>query len=103
MRTHTAAALLLAPMLATAQPAKAPPAEFQAEIWASSCMACHGTEGRAEGVAMTIGGRMSEEIYQILLAYKSGQRQGTIMQQHVKGYSDDELRRIAQHFARVGK
>ena len=92
--------LLLWPALAMAQPAKAPPAEFQATIWASGCMACHGTEGRAEGVALTIGGRQADELYGILLAYKLGQRQGTIMQQHVKGYSDEELRRIADYFAR---
>lgn len=104
MRHHTPlAALLLAPLLAAAQaaaPAAAPAAEFQAQIWASGCMACHGTEGKAEGVALTIGGRQADELYGILLAYKLGQRQGTIMQQHVKGYSDDELRRIAQFFAR---
>ncbi len=92
--------LLLWPALAMAQPAKAPPAEFQAMLWASSCMACHGTEGRAEGVALTIGGRQADELYGILLAYKLGQRQGTIMQQHFKGYSDEELRRVADYFAR---
>lgn len=91
---------LLGPVLALAQPAKAPPAEFQTTLWASSCMACHGTEGRAEGVALTIGGRQADELYGILIAYKLGQRQGTIMQQHVKGYSDEELRRIADHFGR---
>ncbi len=96
----TMAALLLAPALATAQPAAASAAEFQAQIWASGCMACHGTEGKAEGVALTIGGRQADELYGILLAYKLGQRQGTIMQQHIKGYSDDELKRIAEHFAR---
>lgn len=92
--------LLLWPALTMAQPAKAPPAEFQTTLWASSCMACHGTEGRAEGVALTIGGRQADQLYGILLDYKLGKRQGTIMQQHVKGYSDDELRRIADYFAR---
>ena len=44
-----------------AQPAKAPPADFQTALWASSCMACHGPDGKAEGVGMSIGGRPAEE------------------------------------------
>jgi cytochrome subunit of sulfide dehydrogenase len=80
--------------------AQAPsPAEFQAQLWAASCMACHGTDGKAEGTGMTIGGRKVEELTGILLAYRSGNRTGTIMQQHTKGYSEDELKRIAAVFA----
>jgi cytochrome c553 len=101
MKLSTLAALVvLAPALTAAQPAAAPPADFQTELWASACMACHGTEGKAEGVALTIGGRQADELYGILLAYKTGQRQGTVMQKHLKGYSDEELRRIAQFFSR---
>lgn len=85
--------------LAAAQPAKATPADFQAAIWASSCMTCHGTDGRAVGVGMSINGRTSQQLTAELLAYKSGQRIGTIMHQHARGYSDDELKRIAQYFS----
>jgi sulfide dehydrogenase cytochrome subunit len=76
-------------------------ADFQASLWAASCMACHGTDGKAEGTGLSLGARPADELYGILLAYKTGQRTGTIMQQHAKGYSDEELRRIAQHFAQV--
>jgi cytochrome c553 len=62
-------------------------------------MACHGTDGKAEGTSMTIGGRNADGLATILIAYKSGQRQGTIMHQHAKGYSDDELKRIAHYFS----
>ncbi len=93
--------MALVSTLALPQPAKAPAADFQTAIWASSCMACHGTDGRAEGVGMSIGGRASGELAGMLLAYKSGERIGTIMQQHAKGYSDDELKRIAQHFSQL--
>lgn len=92
-------AMALASPFAATQPAKAPPADFQTALWASSCMACHGTDGRAEGVGMSIGGRPGEELASLLLAYKTGQRTGTIMQHHAKGYSDDELKRIAQYFS----
>ena len=81
------------------QSARALSADFQTEVWAVSCMACHGTDGRAEGVGMSLNGRSSSELADLLLAYKSGQRSGTIMHQHAKGYSDDELKRIAQYFS----
>jgi cytochrome c553 len=64
-------------------------------------MACHGTDGRAEGVGLTLNGKTSEELTKTLLESKSGKRAGTIMPQHVKGYSDDELKRIAQYFSQI--
>lgn len=75
------------------------PAVFQAEVWAASCMACHGPDGRAEGTGLAIGGRPAKDLLDKLLGYKSGQLKGTIMQQHAKGYSDEELARIADHFS----
>jgi cytochrome subunit of sulfide dehydrogenase len=76
-------------------------ADLQTALWAASCMACHGTDGKAEGTGMTLAARPADELYGILLAYKTGQRTGTIMHQHAKGYADDELKRIAEHFAQV--
>jgi cytochrome c553 len=87
--------------LAAAQANKGPVKDFQATLWASSCMACHGTDGKAEGTGIPIGGRPAEELHTILLDYKTDKRQGTVMHQHAKGYSDDELKRIAQYFSRV--
>jgi cytochrome c553 len=75
------------------------PAVFQAEVWAASCMACHGPDGRAEGTGLAIGGRPAKDLLGKLLGYKSGQLKGTIMHQHAKGYSDEELARIADHFS----
>ncbi len=87
--------------LALAQPAKAPAADFQTAVWAASCMACHGPDGKAEGTGMTIGGRPADELTGLMLGYKAGTKQGTIMHQHAKGYSDDELKRIAQYFSQL--
>ncbi|MEN9842299.1 MAG: hypothetical protein RLZZ612_128 [Pseudomonadota bacterium] len=75
------------------------PSALQVSIWASSCMACHGPEGRAEGTGLTIGGKSAEDLFGKLMAYRSGAVKATIMHQHVKGYSEDELRRIATHFS----
>lgn len=91
------AAFLASPVKAWAQ---APdPAAFQVKLWAASCMACHGTDGRAEGTGLTIGGRPAQDLLNKLLGYKSGNLPATIMHQHAKGYSDDELARIADYFS----
>ena len=86
---------------AMAQSTAPPSADFQAMLWASSCMACHGTDGQAEGTGLTIGNRPADKLVEMLRAFKSGQRQSTVMQQHVLGYSDEELQRIAQYFSRI--
>ena len=78
-----------------------PPADFQTSVWAASCMACHGTDGRAEGTGLTIGGRPFQELYRLMLEFKNGQRKATVMHQHAKGYSDDELKRISEHFSKL--
>jgi sulfide dehydrogenase cytochrome subunit len=78
-----------------------PPSPLQVSIWAASCMACHGPEGQAEGTGLTIGGRPADQLLSRLLAYKTGQLPATIMHQHAKGYSNDELRLISEYFANL--
>lgn len=99
------AALLVAvaacPAGALAQAPSADPVAFQVTLWAASCMACHGPDGRAEGTGMTIGGHPAKDLLNKLRAYKSGQLPATIMHHHAKGYSDDELARIAEYFSRL--
>ena len=47
-----------------------------------------------------IAGRGAETLYRALIEFKTGQRPAaTVMHQHARGYSDDELRRLAQYFA----
>lgn len=80
--------------------AQAPkPSDFQVQLWASSCMSCHGPGGKAVGTGLAIGGKPAQELYNKLLGYKNGKLPATVMHQHAKGYSDEELSRIADHFA----
>lgn len=104
LRRLVAAALWALPGLggsvtAVAQPKE--PSELQVAVWASSCMACHGPDGKAEGTGLSLHGRSADDLLGKLLAYRSGQIKGTVMGQHARGYSDAELRRIAQHLARL--
>ncbi len=93
---------------AVAQPASAPVPTATASVgvdraarsWAASCNACHGPDGRTQGAVPLLAGRDAEQLATALLEYKYGKRpEATLMHQHAKGYTDDEIRRIARHFS----
>jgi sulfide dehydrogenase cytochrome subunit len=73
----------------------------ETRLWAASCAACHGTDGKASGAALPLAGKTAEHLYTSLLGFKSGERPSTVMHRHAKGYSDVELQRLAEHFAGI--
>jgi cytochrome subunit of sulfide dehydrogenase len=90
-------ALAAWPALVAAQPS-AP--DRAARTWAATCATCHSPDQRAPAGIPPIVGRDAETIYRTLLEFKNGQRPAaTVMHQHAKGYTDDELRRIANVLA----
>ncbi len=66
---------------------------------AATCANCHGTNGQARGDMRPLAGMSAERLVALLAGYKSGAQTGTIMQQIVKGYSDEQIRLIAAYFA----
>jgi cytochrome c553 len=69
---------------------------------AATCFTCHGTDGRSVGgVPPSLAGQDRAYLLQMLKDFKAGKRPGTIMQQHAKGYSDEQLELIAGYFASV--
>lgn len=66
---------------------------------AASCANCHGTHGRAREGMEPLAGRPRDAILRSLLDFKTGKRPATIMHQLSKGYSDEELARIAAFYA----
>jgi cytochrome c553 len=71
-------------------------AELRPPPGASSCAGCHGA-GAAMGA---IDGRPEAEIAAALAAYRSGERDGTVMGRIAKGFSEEESRAIAAYLAR---
>jgi len=94
-----AAALLAAGPAAVAQDA----ASLHARSLAASCAQCHGTDGHAPaGSAMpALAGMPAPYLAQQLLAFRSGERPGSVMPQLAKGYSDAQIARLAAYFAGV--
>jgi cytochrome subunit of sulfide dehydrogenase len=88
-----------------AQPSTSAQDALYTQSLAATCANCHGTKGRAvEGSSVvTLAGMQRQYIIDQMNAFKSGQRPATIMHQLAKGYSDEQVARIAQYFAEQKK
>ena len=69
---------------------------------AATCFTCHGTDGRSVGgIPPSLAGQDRNYLLQALKEFKEGKRPATIMHQHAKGYTDEQLGLIANYFAGV--
>ena len=71
------------------------------QILALSCASCHGTDGKSAGIIPSIDGFSAEYIETALKGFKTGARPSTVMSRHAKGYTDEELKLIAEYFGMV--
>ena len=69
---------------------------------AATCANCHGTDGKGvvDGGMPLINNLTSEQMLTQLKAFKTGAREGTIMPQLAKGYSDEQLEIIANQLGK---
>jgi sulfide dehydrogenase cytochrome subunit len=74
----------------------------QVDLMAGSCANCHGTDGRLVGSVPTIAGRPATVLEARLLEFKHEEREDTtIMDRIAKGFTDEELAALANHFAAI--
>jgi cytochrome c553 len=76
---------------------------------AASCAACHGTLGNAvvkegngppsEENNPVLAGRSRDDLLSKLLGFRDGTRKATIMHQHSRGLSLEEIDMLATHFS----
>ncbi|MDM4765641.1 cytochrome C [Pelomonas sp. SE-A7] len=66
---------------------------------AATCANCHSTQGNAKGSMPSLAGRKEDELLKLLSDFRSGARPATVMHQIAKGYTEDQLRLVAKHFA----
>jgi len=89
-RAALSVALMLLPLGAAAA-ADAPPG-------ASSCSGCHPLSRTVETPAGRLIGHSAAEIVMAMQAFRSGERPSTIMDRIAKGFSDAEIKAIADWY-----
>lgn len=83
---------------ALAQSTTAPPPAGR--LLASNCFQCHGTDGKGDGTFEKLAGKSAGEVYKELLEMRTENKRGEIMTIHALGYTDAQLRAIADYFSR---
>ena len=68
-------------------------------LLASHCAQCHGTNGYATGGFDSLAGQDAQDLYDDLIDMKGEDRPEDIMDHQALGYSDDQIRRIANFYA----
>jgi sulfide dehydrogenase cytochrome subunit len=66
-----------------------------------NCSACHGPEGRSEGLIPSIYGLPAGRIESTMRAFRSGKRSATIMDRIARGYTNIEIAAVAEYFANL--
>lgn len=102
MITRTALSLALL-FVALPVAADSNPSSDQTRLLAASCANCHGTDGKLAGAIPAIANRPASALETQLLGFKHDENsRATVMNRIAKGYSDDELTALAEHFANIG-
>jgi len=66
---------------------------------AANCANCHGTNGHSVGGSDSLAGVPADNILQKLQEFRDGDRPSTLMYQVVKGYTEEQLKLVAEYFA----
>lgn len=90
MRTIAAATLVFASGVACAA---SPPG-------AAACLGCHSATADSSPVA-SLDSFTAEQIVTAMQGFRSGSRPATVMNRIAKGFSDDEVKAIADWYARA--
>jgi sulfide dehydrogenase cytochrome subunit len=103
IRRQTAVAALVAAGLGvSAGQAAGAEGVTRVEVMAKSCLACHGAQGQGPGHMPAIKDFTAEGIVNKLMTYRrDGDPDATVMQRHAAGYTEDEIRAIAQYIANL--
>ena len=65
----------------------------------NACAACHGPDGRSQGAIPSFNTLPKDGIVEALRAFRSGERQGTVMNRIAKGLEDADIEAIAAYVA----
>lgn len=79
---------------------QAPQQLSEAAFAAQTCNLCHGSATYVSPTMPPIHGVDAKTLYEALIEVKTNKKPSTIMGRIARGYSDDQLKAIAEHLAR---
>ena len=82
-------------------PIAAQAVETRPAVLANSCAGCHGPDGKSLGSIPSIHGLKADYFKKAMKGFKDGTRKGTIMGRIAKGYTDEDISLMAEHFANL--
>ena len=97
MTTKVSLFLSLPLLLLYAPVALADPNLLHGAALVNACAACHGPDGRSQGAIPSFHTLPRERIVETLRAFRSGERQGTVMNRIAKGLEDADIEAITAY------
>jgi sulfide dehydrogenase cytochrome subunit len=99
------ASLVLLAVLGCASTAMAQTAALphSGRLLASNCFQCHGTDGRSKLGFDRLAGKSVNDIYGDLIEMKAKPGSEGIMGVHAMGYTDAQIREIADYFSKQAR
>lgn len=94
---RVACAALAALAVLGAVPALAEPP--RGRLLAAQCAQCHGTDGRSAGGIESLAGKNADELLEELLEMKRRPVADELMHLQARGYTDEQLRLIAEYLS----
>ena len=77
-------------------------AQPSGEMMGNTCAGCHGTQGRMVSEAfMPLAGMKQTAFIKAMTDFRSGARPATLMGHVARGYSDEQVKAMAEFFAAI--
>ena len=94
--------LLCAPLYAADVPAPATLPQATGEMMGNTCAGCHGTHGRlSDSAFVPLAGMKESTFIKAMTEFRSGARPATLMGHVARGYNDEQIKAMAEFFAKV--
>ena len=72
----------------------------RAELLASMCNSCHGAGGKGAKPNPSINGEDPADFLDLMTAFASGDEPTSIMDRHSQGYTEAELKMLAEYYSK---
>lgn len=74
-------------------------ADAHTRVLASSCLSCHGPDGKSNSAMPSLAGLDKAYFVEQMKAFKTGKRPASVMHRHAQGYTDQEIEKMGEYFA----